>query len=153
MDDDEHPDAVIRRRPDAKTHPSITWSALEYTAHVADALEGMDGMFRRMIQKDDPRIADDWQPDERAEKQRYNEMDRDAALDWLQRSADTAAATLADVQPDAWERTGEFDFGRRTLLDMARNAVHEGAHHLRDVEHVLRAVRGRPASVDAGDDE
>jgi hypothetical protein len=33
------------------------------------------------------------------------------------------------------------------MLTMARNAVHEGAHHLRDVDRVLRAVVGRPSSA------
>ena len=34
------------------------------------------------------------------------------------------------------------------LIDVVRNMVHEGSHHLRDVENVLRAVVGKPISFD-----
>jgi hypothetical protein len=146
-DDDDDPDAVIRRRPDPKT-----WSALEYAAHVADVFDDMDSVFRRMLVEDDPRIPDSWDPDQRATEQRYNEQDAKAVLDRLQANAERAAATLEGVSPDDWKRTAQFDFGRRDLLDMARNAVHEGYHHLRDVERVLRAVVGKPISFDEDDE-
>jgi len=35
---------------------------------------------------------------------------------------------------------------------MVRNLVHEGVHHLRDVESVLRAVIGKPLPIDEDDD-
>ena len=54
--------------------------------------------------------------------------------------------------PDDWTRTAVFDFGDREVIDMARNMVHEGSHHLRDIERVLRSVIGKPLPTDDEDD-
>ncbi|MCU1451520.1 MAG: methyltransferase type 12 [Acidimicrobiales bacterium] len=137
---------VLRRRPDPKT-----WSALEYTAHVADVLESMTPMLVEMAQRDDPRIPDPWDPDERARERRYNDMEPREVLDWLERAATKAADTVAGLNPEDWARTGEFDYGQREIIDQARNMVHEGVHHLRDVERVLRAVVGNPLPTDEDD--
>ena len=147
-DDDGDPDAAIRRCPDPKT-----WSALEYTAHVADAFDAMVPMLREMVQKDNPRIFDPWDPDERAVAEGYNERKTSEVLDWLDRAAEKIAATLESFSPDDWKRTAMFDFGERELIDMARNVVHEGYHHLRDVERVLRAVVGKPLPFDEDDED
>ena len=85
-DDDGDPDAAIRRRPDPKT-----WSALEYTAHVADAFDAMVPMLREMVQKDNPRIFDPWDPDERAVAEGYNERKTSEVLDWLDRAGGAKA--------------------------------------------------------------
>src|SRR5205823_64752 len=99
-DDDGDPDAVIRRRPDPKT-----WSGLEYTAHVADVFDAMEPMLREMVQKDNPRIVDPWDPDERAVAARYDARTTSEVLDWLDRSAERMAATLESFSPDDWKRT------------------------------------------------
>src|SRR5438045_3765174 len=65
--DDEE---LLRRRPDSKT-----WSALEYTAHVADLLEAMAPQLTEIAQKDNPEIVDPIDPDHRAAERRYNDMD------------------------------------------------------------------------------
>ena len=128
---------MLRRRPDAKT-----WSVLEYTAHVRDGLGWMADTFQRMQREDHPTIEHE-DADERAAAQRFNEQDPEAVLDELATNADRAANNLAQVRPDEWTRTATFAWGDRDLLTMARNAVHEGYHHLRDVEKVLQQVRGR----------
>jgi hypothetical protein len=143
VDDDE----VLRRKPDPQT-----WSALEYTAHVADVFDSLTPDIVKMVQQDDPRLPDPWNPDERADVGRYNEMEPEAALEWLQRAATQSADTIANFSPEDWSRTGEFDFGRREVIDTVRNLVHEGVHHLRDVENVLRAVIGKPLPTDDEDD-
>ena len=50
---------------------------------------------------------------------------------------------LDSYRGDDWTRTATFPWGERDALTTARNAVHEGHHHLRDVERVLGVVRGR----------
>ena len=140
-------DEVLRRRPDANT-----WSALEYTAHVADVLESMTPMLVEMVQKDDPRIPDPWDPDAQARDRNYNDMEPQEVLDWLARAANNAAETAGGFSADEWSRTGEFDYGQREVIDQLRNMVHEGVHHLRDVENVLRAVIGKPLPTDEDDD-
>jgi hypothetical protein len=140
FDDQEDEEALIRRKPDAGT-----WSALAYTVHVGDVLSWHADAVRRMLDADDPSIA--WPSgDEAAWEAAANAGDREAALDRLAREAERLATALDGVHGDAWTREAEFDWGRRDLLTTARNAVHEGHHHLRDVERVLAAARGRPTS-------
>jgi hypothetical protein len=143
LDDEE----VLRRRPDAST-----WSALEYIAHVADILEAMTPQLVEIVQKDNPHITDPLDPDTRATEHRYNDKDPREVLDWLQRAATAAADTMAAFSPDDWKRKAMYPYGERELIDVARNMVHEGAHHLRDVERVLRSVVGKPLPTDDDDD-
>jgi hypothetical protein len=133
--EDEADEGLLRRRPD----PS-TWSALEYTVHVADLFEFFAGAIRRMYDESEPTIAM-WDPDERAAAEHYGDADPRATLDRLDAAAAALVAALERVDPEGWSRTAEFPFGSRSILQMARNAVHEGSHHLRDVERVLDAAR------------
>ena len=126
---------VVRRKPDTST-----WSALEYTAHVRDLCGEMAEAIRRMNVEDNPTI-DFADPDALAAKERYNEQDPEAVLNGLSERAERLAKVLESVKGDGWTRTGAFPWGERDILTMARNAVHEGHHHLRDVERVLAATR------------
>jgi len=148
-DDDEKPDGVIRRRPE----PSV-WSALEYTAHVADVEEELADAIRVMTTQDNPTITGGMtDPDQRAVDAKYNEQDREAVLTRHRAACETAAQTIADVPNNAWARMASFPWGDRDALTIARNAVHEGYHHLRDVADVLRRVIGKPVDVPGEDDE
>ena len=135
---DDKPDAVFRRRPDP-----ATWSALEYTAHVADRLDHLGPAIRRITYEDQPTIPlfDNL---ERAADQRYNELDRTEVLGWLELACADLATILEGVAPDDWTRTGIVGGVQRDAITVARDTVHEGSHHLRDVQRVLNAVRGRP---------
>ena len=134
--EDDADEGLIRRRPEP-----ATWSALEYTVHVADLYEAFAPAFRRMYEQDRPTIDGMWDPDERVEAERYNEQDPMGALDRLATAADALVDVLDRVDADSWSRTATFPWGERDLLTMTRNAVHEGSHHLRDVERVLEAAR------------
>lgn len=134
FDEDEDADTLLRQRPDA-----TTWSALEYTVHVADLLEAFAPVLRRMTQEDHPTL-DFFDSDERAAEQRYNEADPDAALDRLESASQALATVIDGVDPAAWTRMATFSWGDRDALTTARNAVHEGSHHLGDVEKVLESV-------------
>jgi len=135
-DDDDKPDALIRRRP----APDV-WSAIEYAAHVADLLAEFVGVVHRMAYEDNPRI-DFFDPDERAATDHYNEQNRAAVLDRLTDGATRLAKEAGAVDADSWHRLGTFAWGERDLLTMLRNAVHEGVHHLRDIEVGLAKARG-----------
>jgi hypothetical protein len=135
--EDDADEGLIRRRPE-----ETTWSALEYTLHVADLYEAFAPAFRQMFEQDRPTITDGmWDPDERVVSERYNEQDPMAAVARLEAAADALADVLDRVDAGSWSRTATFPWGDRDLLTMTRNAVHEGSHHLRDVEHVLEAAR------------
>jgi hypothetical protein len=137
-DIEEDPEAVVRRRPDP-----TTWSALEYTAHVRDVLDWTTDALIRMNREREPTI-DASDPDRRAIGDRYNQQDPATVLEQLGERAERLASALRDIDPAEWGRIGHFPWGDRDMLTTARNAVHEGAHHLRDVDRVLRAVVGRP---------
>jgi hypothetical protein len=130
---------VFRRRPG----PS-TWSALEYTAHVADVLDHLGPAIRRITVEDSPSISF-FDSDERAAEKAYNALDRTEVLGWLDLACAELASVLDGVNADDWTRKGLLPAGERDALAVARNGVHEGSHHLRDVQRVLSAVRGRPA--------
>jgi DNA segregation ATPase FtsK/SpoIIIE, S-DNA-T family len=135
LDDAEVEDALIRRRP----QPDV-WSALEYTAHVADLFEKFADVLWQMYTRDNPTIAFD-DPDEEALAKRYNQLDPQDVLTHLDSGAAALAAQLDRMEGSPWERKGTFSWGERDLLTMLRNGVHEGSHHLRDVERVLDRVR------------
>ncbi len=135
----DRPDAVFRRRPDPHT-----WSALEYTAHVADVLDHLGPAIRRIVYEDNPTITS-FDNEERAAQKRYNELERTEVLGWLELACAELASVIEGVNADDWMRTGRLEAGDRDALTVARNGVHEGSHHLRDVQRVLAQVRGRPA--------
>src|SRR6266545_2868988 len=59
-------DVLLRTRPDP-----TTWSALEYTAHVADIFEWMADTVHAIVFEDEPTISF-YDPDDLAERRRYN---------------------------------------------------------------------------------
>ena len=130
--DDDDPEAVARRRPAPEE-----WSALEHTTHVADAFRLLDEAIRRAVVAEGSIVAPWWEgpPPVPASVR--------AALDALTEAADHLADTVGSVPSDAWGRTALVDGTGRDVLWLAREGVHQGAHHLRDVERVLRAARGR----------
>ncbi|MGI8808735.1 MAG: DinB family protein [Acidimicrobiales bacterium] len=132
------PDAVFRRRPDP-----ATWSALEYTAHVADRLDHLGPAIHRITFEERP-VIPHFDNEQRVAEKAYNLLDRTEVLGWLDFACAELASVLEGVNVGDWTRTGQFDGAARDALAMAREGVHEGAHHLRDVQRVLAAVRGRP---------
>jgi len=135
--DDEDPEDLVRRRPD----PS-TWSALEYAAHVRGVLELFADRVRRALVEDSPTVAS--VPLEENPWEGHDPNDGiQPVLDGLAAAANRMAQTLENADGDDWKRTVVRDGDELTVLWMARNTVHEGAHHLRDVDRVLRAARAR----------
>jgi len=132
------PDAVFRRRPDPNT-----WSALEYTAHVADRLDHLGPAIRRVVYEDRP-LIEVFDGGERAVGHGYNDLARTEVLGWLDIACAELASVLGEVPADDWARTGLVAGVERDTLALARDGVHEGSHHLRDLQRVLAAVRGRP---------
>ncbi|MFN2504688.1 MAG: DinB family protein [Acidimicrobiales bacterium] len=142
FDPDEDVDDVIRRRP----APDV-WSALEYTAHVAEVLDLLAPVIRQIEIEDNPHLYF-FDSDKQAEEQSYNDWPLLRVIGDLESACADLSAAIEFVDPVNWSRRGTFDWGEREAIDMARNAVHEGAHHLRDVERVLTQVRGRPTAED-----
>ena len=78
-----------------------------------------------------------WDQDERAAEQDYGSRTKDEVLGALESGAKALADELDKYEASQWSAVVEFPWGERDLLTMARNAVHEGSHHLRDVRKGL----------------
>jgi len=132
---DEDGDALVRQRPALGV-----WSALEYAAHVRDVFESYDQRIRHILADDRP-VLEGFAPDDLAAERRYNEDDPVAVAQTLAANAERLAATVEAVPADGWERVGLRGGEERSVLLLARRAVHEGSHHLLDMGRGLRAVR------------
>lgn len=133
--DDDAERGRIRRRPGPGT-----WSALEYTAHVADLVDATAGAVRRMFLETGPTI-DFFDTEARVEADRYNEQGPAEVLERLGAACERLAAQLDVLDHAAWDRTATFPWGERDVWTTVRNAVHEASHHLRDVQRVLDAAK------------
>ena len=136
LDGEADRDRLLRTRPAPET-----WSALEYTCHVVDVFGIMADAIRRMTVEEHPKL-EFTEPDQLAIDARYAEQDPDEALGRLDPAAEGLAHVLEQVGAGDWNRLGTFPWGDRDILTMTRNAVHEGKHHLRDIELGLAQVRG-----------
>ena len=111
---------------------------------MADRLDNLGPAVLRITRESSPAI-DVFDNDERTVTKAYNNLARAEVLGWLDLACAELGSILADVLPDDWTRTGVVGGVEKDALTLARDGVHEGAHHLRDVQRVLAAVRGRPA--------
>jgi hypothetical protein len=110
-----------------------TWSPLEYACHVRDCNRVYTERVRLMLTEDDPQFPN-WDQDETAEAERYNEQDPSQVAVELVESAQVLAAWFESVQGEVWERTGHRSDGSDfTVESIARYFVHDPIHHLWDV--------------------
>ena len=124
-------EAALGRRPDEDT-----WSALEYGWHLGSGLAWMADAVQATVAGTDGEIA--WFGHEQDVRQADpRSRDLDEITTRLDGAVSRLAVALAGVEPDEWTRAASFPWGERDVLDTARNAVHEGEHHLRDVRLLL----------------
>ncbi|HEV2310917.1 MAG TPA: DinB family protein, partial [Acidimicrobiia bacterium] len=64
-----------------------------------------------------------------------------AVLKELEAATRALAVELEYVKDDGWSRRAYRDGLEMTVAWMARNAVHEGRHHLLDIGRALRSAR------------
>ena len=132
----EDGDRLLRERPS----PDV-WSALEYAAHARDAIRFNTYLARRALTEDAPELPFP-NPDKVVVEERYNELDPASVADELGERAEKGAQLIESTDAELWSRTATFgSAGEFTALWFARNAVHEGHHHLLDVGRTLRHVR------------
>ena len=133
----ENLEEIIRQRPSEGV-----WSALEYTAHVAQTLDLMAPAIRSIGADDNPTL---WafDPDEQAAKEDYNSWTLLRAIGELESACADLSMAIEYTSSSDWTRTGTYPHGEREAIDVARNAVHEGTHHLRDIKRNLGQLLGR----------
>ena len=127
----EHWPAVLRR-PDVRQRPDdSTWSPLEYAAHVRDVFRLYEYRLGLMLTEDDP-LYPNWDQDETAVAERYNEQDPAVVGSELA----SAGASLADALDGVtdWSRPGRRSDGVNfTIETFAKYFIHDPVHHLWDV--------------------
>lgn len=96
------------------------------------------------IRKDGPRFTPMGR-EERVVSERYNEQDPHRVGFEIADATGILAGELARLSPRSWEREGLYSYPTeqvRSVEWIARNTVHEGRHHLMDMERQLDAQSG-----------
>ena len=125
---------AVVRRDDVRQRPDdSTWSPLEYTAHVRDVLRLYDYRLQLMLEEDDP-LYPNWDQDETAVAERYNEQDPTTVAGELVEAAETLADRFDALDDAQWQRPGRRSDGVSfTVATFAVYFVHDVVHHLHDV--------------------
>jgi hypothetical protein len=111
--------------------PGATWTGVEYLCHIRDVLEASTIRLFRTRTEDRPTLEPLYN-DLRAVRFRYADADPLAVLDEI----DAAVAGCCDeiAATEDWDRTlTRLPGEQRTARWLARAAVHEAQHHLRDL--------------------
>jgi hypothetical protein len=125
---------AVLARPTVRDRPNdSTWSPLEYAAHVRDVLSVYRERLRLMVETEDP-LYPNWDQDETAVAERYNEQDPEVVGVQLGGNAQEIAAAFAALTDDEWQRVGRRSDGAGfTVSSMAKYMTHDLVHHAWDV--------------------
>jgi hypothetical protein len=119
----------------AKPDPAV-WSGAEYLCHVRDVMYATTIRLYRVRMEDTPHIEPLFN-DLRAARFRYAACDPSMVLDEIDAGVAGCRDEIARV--DDWDRTmTRLPGEERTARWLARAAVHETVHHLRDLHNVTR---------------
>jgi hypothetical protein len=119
--DDADPEAILTGR-----QAPMEWSALEHAGHVRDVLHALDIRVQRVLREDEPVLPETHvTPPAGA-----NEQGMAVILAALTLSADQFAETVRGISELRWYRRGRRAGTLVSALDLVREAVHEGSHHL-----------------------
>lgn len=125
--------AVLLRSEVAVRPDDATWSPLEYAAHVRDVFRLFTTRITLMLTEDDPQFPD-WNQDETAVTERYNEQDPSVVASEIAEAAETVARVIEAVPVAAWRWTGRRGDGARfTIAGLVTYFIHDPTHHLWDV--------------------
>ncbi|MBU2697587.1 DinB family protein [Pimelobacter sp. 30-1] len=120
------PRAAERPEPDV-------WSPAEYGCHVRDVNRVFALRVEQLLAEDDPRFAN-WDQDETARTERYDEQAPAAVLPDLVAAAELAAGWYDRVGDDQWARPGRRSNGSVfTVETLGRYHLHDLVHHRWDV--------------------
>jgi hypothetical protein len=126
------PEAVLAERP----FPAA-WSALEHAGHVRDVLHALSIRLLRVLREDDPVLPEthDTPPSG------ANEQGPGVILAALALTAEQLAQCIETTPATEWHRSGRRAGTRVRAIDLVREAVHEGTHHLREASLQLENLR------------
>jgi hypothetical protein len=125
-------DADLGRRP----IPTM-WSIAEYVDHVREVLFGMRFLLDTGIKNPGTDLGE---PPEPTFEPEPRAIDIDVALAGLSHEAEQLADALAGTAPPTWTSTVIVSGDVLDLHWIARHAVHDPMHHLRDVARLRAAL-------------
>ncbi len=128
------PRAGLRNRPDVDV-----WTGLEYACHVRDLLELQRERLGLALGEDCPVYAPMGR-EERVVTGRYNQQAPLEVADAIDTAAVAIAQAFARLEPAQWDRTAIYNWPtptERTMAWLGRHTVHEGEHHLDDIDRLL----------------
>ena len=133
--------ALLAREDVAVRPDDHTWSPLEYAAHVRDVCRLFDERLRRILDEEDPLLAN-WDQDATALAERYDlEMPETVGLQ-LVAAAKSVADSFAAVPPAARQRTARRSDGPSfTVVTLGSYFLHDIVHHWHDVAAVTSPAR------------
>lgn len=130
---DEGEDAAVRRRL------AGGWSALEHVAHVSQALSAQAERLERIRHLERPTIGPVVTPEPGIDEATGAEE----VVAELGRSAERLATVAESMVGEDWLRAGIREGQELTALELLREGVHEGAHHLHEADALLERIGAR----------
>lgn len=123
-------------RAASRPEPGV-WSPAEYGCHVRDVNRVFAGRVEQLLTEDDPQFAN-WDQDETARAERYDEQAPAAVVPELVAAAELAAGWYDRVGDDQWERPGRRSNGSVfTVETLGRYHLHDLVHHRWDVRWIM----------------
>lgn len=124
------------------------WSAVERAAHVAEVFGRKAERLRQVWERETPPLDEVGIDAARADTGAADPSDTVAAV---AADAEHLARVLERYEDGGWDRIGIRRGQPVNAVQLAREAIHEGAHHLRLCEHDIEALAGE--ALDTDDEE
>ena len=115
-----------------------SWSVVDHLSHVSHALARTAESLNDVMIRDCPLLD---HTDEEAPGPQSDNAPLNLILAFLDHSAERLAATIEAAHGEEWSRRGVRGGREVSALDLAREGVHEGVHHLREAERALDEAR------------
>jgi DinB superfamily len=127
--------AIDETRLGIRPAPGV-WSPVEYGCHVRDVLLAQRERLLLALVEDQPTLVSIYR-DERAELAQYSDETPAQVAGEITFAADLMAWVLNGLGGADWQRTCVYNYPEpsvRTLVWLAQHTLHEGEHHLQDIE-------------------
>ncbi|MHB1710315.1 MAG: DinB family protein [Acidimicrobiales bacterium] len=135
-------DPLLAERLTRRPEPEV-WSALEYACHIRDVLLAQRERLFLTLVEECPGFAPIYR-DQRASLACYAGEDPPTVADEVEMAAGLVARSFAGVSPEGASRRCVYNFPRpseRTVVWLAQHTLHEGIHHVRDMDIVTDRAR------------
>jgi S-DNA-T family DNA segregation ATPase FtsK/SpoIIIE len=136
--------AIDETRLRIRPAPGV-WSPVEYGCHVRDVLLAQRERLLLALVEDEPTFVPIYR-DQRAALARYSDEASGQVASEITLAAELLAWVLIGLAGPDWQRTCVYTYPEpsvRTLLWLAQHTLHEGEHHLKDIERATSAMGER----------